>query len=151
MTNVHTLSILKQTLGAGDQAAHARFLDAVGDFTIRPSNLRSTYPIKTLLWRFNDLKPHVREGLEAELRDRWQVFTSEDLKAADRGAQSNPTPPARPEAVSPTPERSERNAFLPAVAPTPERSERNAFLPAVARREDAFDRFLGWLACLLGR
>ncbi|MDJ0883530.1 MAG: hypothetical protein QNJ48_05190 [Desulfobacterales bacterium] len=135
MTNAHTFSVLKQILGAGDQAAHARFLEAIGDMTIRPAVLRNTYPIKTLLWRYNDLKPHVREGLEADLRDRWQAYIPEDLEDTDRSKENNPPPTARPE---PT-------------APIPARYERNVFPPAVARREDAFDRFLGWLACLLGR
>ena len=104
MTDAPTLSILKQILGSGDQATHARFLEAVGDLTIRPAVRRNTYPIKSLLWRFNDLKPHVRESLETEVRNRWQAFTPESRADADGGTQNNPSSSAPPKPVAPIPE-----------------------------------------------
>lgn len=96
----------------------------------RSAILCCSYPIKTLLWRVSDLKPHVRAGLEADLRNRWLAFAPNALVDADSG----------PDNISPSP------SLMAPAAPSLSRPESKAF-----HREDIFDRFLGWLAALLGR
>lgn len=137
MTTPHALQTLAQILTAAEPAAYTRFLDAVGDLRVRPSHLRCPYPIKALLVRWSNLRPHVREALAADLEQRWQAFAATD-----------------PVEVPP-PVTTAATEALPAVNSAPVNNTRVKLRvsapPGTARREDAFDRLLGWLACLLGR
>jgi hypothetical protein len=137
MSAPQTLETLAQLLGTGTPAMHVRFLEAVGDLRTRPRHLRCSYAVKTLLWRWPDLKPHVRAGLAADLAERWQAYAAEAEDAA-LAVQKPSAPAGQLESV---PKPAGQTCRAPATPP-----------PVIApRREDAFDRFLGWLAGLLGR
>jgi hypothetical protein len=136
MTANQTLDTLAQLVGTGTPAMHARFLEAVGDMHTRPRHLRCPYPVKTLLRRWPDLKPHVRAGLAADLTERWQAYAVE--------AEDTASAVQKPSATADPPE--------PAPRPSEHTCRATAPPPSIApRREDAFDRFLGWVAVLLGR
>lgn len=135
MLNTRALTTLAEILADGQSTAHVRFLDEVGGLRPRFSDLRCPCTIRTLLYRWADLRPHIREGLDAELHQRWHEFKSIDQD----GAVSAPVMVAQLSPVSTPPQKSA------------DFGQQVVCKPGVERREDGFDRFLGWLACLLGR
>ena len=101
------------------------------------------HPVKYLVYRFNDLRPNVQQNLETQLLIRWQMAPGSVSAARVNTATASALRTSEPKLIKTAPENPETipNRHLSTAAST----------PLMAEKQDLFDRFVTWVACLMGQ
>jgi hypothetical protein len=106
------------------------------------------YRVLALLFRLPDLRPQARAALLNYLHSNLDLSTSKTEVSETSEAERQPLPEPSPGTDSPSlPQRQDPVPGAAAPGPPPPPETRAFF--STTRREDFFDRFLGWIASLV--